>query len=52
MTKYCSKCNSGNPDDAKFCTQCGSRLTNMGYNEEEEQVYEDDYLFFMVNDKF
>jgi pSer/pThr/pTyr-binding forkhead associated (FHA) protein len=23
---YCSNCGSANPDDARFCSQCGSRL--------------------------
>ena len=49
MVKYCYKCNSANVDRAKFCSQCGSRLSNMTY-EEEERVYEDDYLFYMLNE--
>ena len=25
---YCSNCGKANPDDARFCSQCGSRLVN------------------------
>ena len=25
---YCTNCGSANPDDARFCAQCGSRLVN------------------------
>ncbi|MEM0120682.1 MAG: zinc ribbon domain-containing protein [Thermoprotei archaeon] len=27
MTKYCTKCGSPNPDDARFCSACGTPLT-------------------------
>ena len=55
MVKICRRCNSANIDSAKFCSQCGLKFDTMEYNkeqekEEEERVYEDDYLFYMLND--
>lgn len=40
--KNCHKCNAGNPDNAKFCNQCGSRLIeNVRYTMSQRHPIQD-----------
>ncbi len=35
---YCTNCGKQNPDDARFCSQCGTRLVSQGAEQEEKAV--------------
>ena len=62
MVLICNNCGHHNPDDAKYCEGCGARFTKIIYeddtdedcarNRKEEEVYEDDLIFGMLNNMF
>ena len=54
MPLICNNCGHKNPDDAKYCENCGAHFTKIIYPEEDrrkdnEEVYEDDIIFAMLN---
>lgn len=62
MVLICNNCGYHNPDDAKYCEGCGARFTKIIYEDDtdedrarkrkEEEVYEDDLIFGMLNNMF
>jgi uncharacterized membrane protein YvbJ len=63
MVLICNNCGHHNPDDAKYCEGCGARFTKIIYEDEtddevrarkrqEEEVYEDDLIFGILNNMF
>ncbi|WP_413828461.1 zinc-ribbon domain-containing protein [Methanobrevibacter sp. UBA46] len=48
MVIYCGNCNYPNKDNAKKCINCGYEFTEIEEIEDEE-VYEDDLLFLILN---
>ena len=54
MPLICNNCGHENPEDAKYCENCGAHFTKIIYPEEDrrkdnEEVYEDDIIFAMLN---
>ena len=63
MPLICNNCGHKNPDDAKYCEGCGARFTKIIYEDDtddevrarkrrEEEVYEDDLIFGILNNMF
>ena len=63
MPLICNNCGHENPDDAKYCEGCGARFTKIIYEDntddkvharkqKEEEIYEDDLIFGMLNNMF